>query len=518
MADEATMGRLLSASIRRHARLPAVRDGRRSMTYAEMADWSGRLANLLRARGLVQGDRVAVLAEDTVEGIAAYLGVWLAGCSVVHVNARLAAPEVQYIVEDAEVRALLHTPGLADLVADLDRLEDLAFVSDLDDAEGARFGIALGSASTVPPPVTTKPEDCAIVGYTSGTSGRPKGAIASHRAVVLISRLAPYMYRIPPRSTTAYSGSLSFIGSVWGQAFPHLYVGGTVRLLGHYQVDSWFAAIREERANFTYVPTPLVPDFTAGIEAEPKLLEHLTTVFHAGSLTPRPQVEALIDVIGERYVETYGSTEMIGSATATTPEMFTRSCEAADIYSSGGRPVACAEVWIEAEDGSRVDPGVEGEIVAKVDTGFDGYWNAEEKTAEAMRGGGFHSGDVGYFDDAGFLYVSGRRSEMIVSGGMNVYPAEVERVILSDPGVREVAVFGVPHPRWGEGVVAAVVADPGAAIDEDGIVELCRGQLASYKKPTRVALVGRLPLNAARKVDKRALTQLFEDDLDFGGR
>lgn len=509
MSQGTTMGQLLTASARRYSDQPAVRDARRTLSYRELLVWSGRLANLLRARGLAEGDRVAIAAEDVAEGVAAYLGVWLAGCTVVHVNVRLAAPEVQHVLDDSEARGLIYTDGLDALVAGLERLDELVFVSNLDDREKAEFGAAMAASSSQPPAISTQPDDCAILGYTSGTSGRPKGAVASHRAVVLCTRLAPYSYRIPPRSRIAYSGSLCFIGSVWGQVFPHLYVGGMVRLLGRYDVDRWFAAIREDRSTFTYVPTPLIPDFVDRVEAEPAILDHLATVFHTGSLAARSQVEALIDVIGERYVETYGSTELIGSATATTPEMFTRGCGAADIYASGGIPVPCAEVWVESEDGERVPPGTEGEVVVDVETRFDGYWNAPEKTAEALRGGGFHTGDLGYLDDAGFLYISGRRSELIVSGGMNVYPAEVERVILSDPAVREVAVFGIPHPRWGEGVAAAVVPEPGAALDAEHIIALCREQLASYKKPTAVVLVDELPVNAARKVDKRALGKLY---------
>jgi acyl-CoA synthetase (AMP-forming)/AMP-acid ligase II len=136
---------------------------------------------------------------------------------------------------------------------------------------------------------------------------------------------------------------------------------------------------------------------------------------------------------------------------------------------------------------------------------LDGYWKAPEKTAEALRGGAFHTGDGGYIDEAGFVYVSGRRSELIVSGGMNVYPAEIERVLLGHPAVDAAAVFGVPHERWGEGVGAAIVLRRGASIDDAGIVAHCRSELASYKKPTRVWFVEELPLTAGRKIDKRAL-------------
>ena len=509
MSHDRTMAELMSATVRRNRRSPALVDADRSMTYEEMFEWAARLANVLRANGLRQGDHVAVIAEDTVEGVAAYIGTWLAGCTVIHVNARHAPPEVRYVLEDSGAKALLYTGGLEALVDAVDGLEDLAFVSSLDDREGSAFGTALRAAPTAPPAITTQAGDRAIVGYTSGTSGRPKGAIASHRAVVLCCRVAPYAFSMPLRSRMAYSGSLSFIGSVWAQVFPHLYIGGMVRLMGRYDVDTWFAAMREDRSTFTYLPTPLIPDFVERVKAEPGVLDHLAVVFHSGSLAPRPQVEALVDAIGGRYVETYGSTEMIGSATATTPAMYTGACEATDILASAGTPIPGSEVWLEREDGSRPTTGEEGEIVICADTSVDGYWNAPEKTAETFRGGAFHSGDVGFFDEAGFLYISGRRSELIVSGGMNVYPAEVERVILADPAVRDAAVFGAPHPRWGEGVAAAIVREPGADLDAERVVEICLGQLASYKKPTKVVFVDELPVNASRKVDKRALTARY---------
>lgn len=509
MSKEMTMAALFLSSVRRHGELEAVKDSRRCMTYAELGRWATKTANLLRAQGVRQGDHVAIAAEDNVDGLAAYFGVWLAGGTVVTVNARLAAPEVQYVIEDSEARALLYTGGLAGTVTDLTGLEDLAYVAEVDDSPGARFGGEHAAASDRLPELSTSPGDRAILGYTSGTTGRPKGAVASHRAVTLCTQTAPYLYRIQRRGRLAYSGSLSFIGSVWGQVFPHLYVGGMVRLLGRYEIDSWLAAIADERCTFTYLPTPLFPDFTSAVESDRSILDHLGTVFHSGSLAPRPQVEALVDVIGERYVETYGSTEMIGSATATTPEMFTRGCAAHDIFSSAGQPVPSADVWIESEKGERLATGVEGEVVVHADSSFDGYWNAPEKTAETVRGGGFHTGDVGYFDEAGFMYVTGRRAELIISGGMNVYPAEVERVILSDPRVREAAVFGVPHARWGEGVAAAVVAEPGADLDEERVVAVCRDQLASYKKPTSVIFLEKLPVSAGLKVDKKLLREQF---------
>jgi fatty-acyl-CoA synthase len=508
-AVSTTIGGMFGDFARRYGDLPMLADASRTVTYRELYDVAGRIANALRAAGVEPGDRVAVFCDDRIEAVEALAGCWLAGGVVVHINARLAAPEVRYQLEDSEARALCFTPAQRETVDRIEGLEDLAALWELDHAAGSAYATLLEAASPAPPPEARSAEDAAIIGYTSGTSGRPKGAVVSHRALTLCSRVMPLHVGIPLRSRHAYSVSLAFVGSVWGQVLPHFYVGGMVRLLGQYDVESWFAAMRADRSTYTYLPTPMFGDFAEQLRLDPGILQHLTSVMHAGSLAPRPQVEEMTALLGDRYVETYGMTEIVGSVTATTPGDYTGATEAEDVFASAGRTVPTARAWIIRQDGSVADPGEEGEIVAEADTAFSGYFNDEAKTADVFDGRSFRTGDAGRIDAAGYLYVTGRRSELILSGGMNVYPAEVERALLSLAGIRQAAVIGMPHERWGETVVAAVVADPAAGLDAEAVIAHCRAELASYKKPTRVEFVGQIPLNAGQKIDKQALKELF---------
>lgn len=506
-----TIGGLLRASALRHANRVAVVDDERSLTYRQWLDRSARLANGFRAAGIAPGDRVAVMAHDTVGALEVYFGVWLAGATLVQVNARLAAPELLYQLQNATISGLLWTPDLAGVVEGVSGLEDVALQCVIDPAAGSPYEAMIKSGASTAPAESRTPQDSAIIGYTSGTSGRPKGAVVSHGTLTLSTRLSAYNIRVGRYSRMAFSASLSFCAAIWGQVLPHLYVGGMVRLLGRYDVDSWIDHIRRDRSNWTFIPTPLMVDFADGIAREPGILDHLVTAMHAGSVAPRPHLARAIEVLGGRYLETYGMTEVVGCISATIASDYDEACSAQDILTSAGRPVANASAWIEREDGSLAAVGEEGEIVAAVEPAFDGYWQDPEGTASVYSNGVFRTGDGGRFDEHGYLYVTGRTADMIVSGGMNVYPAEVERVLAMLPEVRQAAVFGVPHPRWLEGVAAAIVLAPGATLDRGTVLEHCRRELAGYKKPTRIEFVSELPLLGSQKVDKRQLKERFAD-------
>jgi fatty-acyl-CoA synthase len=308
----------------------------------------------------------------------------------------------------------------------------------------------------------------------------------------------------------ANPGSLQFSAPWWALLLPHVYVGGYVRLLGKYTMDSWFDQMEADRSTYTYVPSPLIPDFTEQAKRRPECLRWLQTVLHSSSVAPREHLQALAEVVGDRFIEAYGSTETVGSVLASTRDDLRGGCDADDIFASAGRPVPTTEVWIADAEGNRISPGSDqvGEIVAASDTLFTEYWNQPEKTAEAFDGPAFRTGDLGRVDAAGYFYVVGRKTELIISGGANVYPAEVERVLIGMDGIADCAVFGVPHERWGEAVTAAVVSAPGAELSELQVIEFVRERLASYKKPTSVVFMEELPRNASLKVQKHVLRQI----------
>lgn len=504
-----TLDRLMLNAVRRYADEPALIDDTTTLTYREMGDIAVRLAHVLTEEGVAHGGRVAVLSEDRVEVMPAYLAGWILGATVVHVNARLAVAEIQYIVDDSEPEVLLFTSGLREQVGQL----SLGVTREVLELDGDTLQARLRSASNELPAPTARGEDIAVIGYTSGTTGRPKGAMASHQALTGNCRVAPFNLGIPSRSRMAYSGSVSFVASFWSMVFAHLYVGGVVRFLGHYDLDRWFDVMHRERSNWTYCPSPLLTGFAERLEAEPELLDHLESVMHTGSIGHPREIERAVRAMQGRFVEAFGSTEVVAPVACTAPWMYRGAVPGDRVFASAGRAMPTAELWVAREDGSRAEIGEEGFIHARSDVGFDGYLNDPEKTAATIIDGAIRTGDMGAMDEVGRLFVSGRQAELIVSGGMNVYPAEVERVILEHPGVKEVAVVGLPHERWGTSVSAAVVLRPGAKVSADEIVQWCRRYLASYKKPTTVSFLTELPQNPSRKIDKLRLR-----DALLGGR
>jgi acyl-CoA synthetase (AMP-forming)/AMP-acid ligase II len=510
-----TLGGMLRSAGRRFAHRLAVTDAAgRERTYAQLLERGARFANVLRGLGAGPGDHVASMVEDRSEAVEVYVGVMLAGCVLVHVNARYSAPELVHLLRDGEVRVLVHTSGLAQVVADAAVQADLRAIISIGGARGFEavdYETAVASASVVAPPEQRVPEDMAILAYTSGTTGRPKGAIVSHRSVVSCSRVAPYYYGLEPGSRIAYAASFSFVGTVWAQVFPALWMGGTVDILGRVDADQWVDRIARTGAAFTYVSSPRIGEFTSALRHRPDAVQALRTVMHSGSAAPRRLLTELFDVVGDRLTEHWGSTEIVGSLTATMPCDYGSQSAAEDVFSSVGRPLPSADVAIVGADGSPAEPGVAGEMLVRSDSMFSGYWHALEKTNEAFVDGWYRTADIGYRDTAGYVYLVGRSVELIVSGGANVYPAEVERVIQEMDAVDRVAVFGLPHDRWGETVVAAVVPRPGLTVTQLEVTGYCASQLAGYKKPTRVFVVDDLPTNASQKLDRNALRQRYTE-------
>jgi long-chain acyl-CoA synthetase len=512
-----TLGGMLRAAGRRYAGRLAVTDrAGRDLTYAQLLERGARFANALRRLGIAPGKRVAAMLEDRSEAVEVHVGIMLAGCVVVHVSARHTAAELTHVLRDSGANALVHTPGVAGVVAEvvsqLDQSELRAVIgidrsSELDELD---YDDLLAGASPVPPADDRVPEDLAILAYTSGTTGRPKGAMVSHRSVIGCARVAPYYYGLDPGSRIAYSASFSFIGTVWAQVFPALWMGGVADIMGKVDAQEWVDRIVRGRAQFTYVSSPRITEFTDAIRRRPEALQTLRTVMHSGSAVTRSHAIELFEVVGNRLQEHWGTTEVVGSLTATRPSDYGALGVADDIFSSVGRALPSADVMVADEDGNPAAPDTAGELWVRTDSMFSRYWKAPDKNADAFRDGWFRTADIGYQDGAGYFYLVGRSADLIVSGGANVYPAEVERVIQEMSGVQQVAVFGLPHERWGETVVAAVVTRPGACVSEAQVVAHCAGQLAGYKKPTRVLFVPDLPVNASQKLDRRALRARYE--------
>jgi acyl-CoA synthetase (AMP-forming)/AMP-acid ligase II len=313
--------------------------------------------------------------------------------------------------------------------------------------------------------------------------------------------------RIPHYSRLAYIGSLGYAAPWWTMILPHLYAGGMVNLIPDYTVESWFRTMAEDRTTYTYVPSPLIGEFVAAGHRQPDVIAQLETVNHSASVATRQEIDQLVGLVGDKYFHGWGATELVGVGTCLTRNDVVGRGEAEDVRVCVGRPAPTTRLVALDDAGDELPRGREhvGEFAVEIDTIFSGYWNDPEQTAAAFSDGRYLTGDVGWVDDHGYAYIVDRKRDMIVSGGANVYPAEIERVLRGLDGIADVAVFGVPHERWGETVAAAVVCRAGAALTEEEVIGFARANLASFKKPTSVVFLPELPRNASQKVRKDVL-------------
>jgi len=503
-------GEQLARIARRSPQRVAFRFEGTDRTFAELDDRVTRLANALAGRGAAKGDRIAVLMTNRIEVAESYLACARLGAVCVPVNFRLVADEVSYIIADSGSRALVVDAGLAELAAQVRRGGSPAVCLVTGGAAAAAgdgaedYEQVLSAASPEPPLVDVDEHDPAFIMYTSGTTGRPKGAVLSHFNLVMNTYNMIATMGIVGDDEVWLSGlPLFHIGGLDG-ILPYLLLGGTSVILpsGQFDAAQVVDLFEQERINGCY----FVPTQWQEICAVPGVRERnlvLRRISWGASVAPPSVLQAMAETFpGVPNFNAFGQTEM-SSVTCVL-----RGEDAVRKMGSVGTPVVNVEVRIV--DDEMKDMGIDevGEIVYRGPTVMQGYWDKPDATDEAFRGGWFHSGDLVRRDPEGYIYVVDRKKDMIISGGENIYSAEVEAAIDAHPGVREVAVIGVPHDRWVETPCAIVVpVDPANPPTEAEIIEWCKERLASYKKPTQVVVIDLLPRNASGKVLKTRLRE-----------
>jgi fatty-acyl-CoA synthase len=497
----------------------AVEDIRgRARTYRDLDLRSTRLANALLGKGMGQGDRVAAWMETSVEYVELYVAAAKAGLSIVPVNTLHTASETETQLLDATPRALFFSESVAPLMSDVGGLDDLPLLVALGSRRRGKdesYEALIESASETPVSKRTPQSMPVVLGYTSGTTGRPKGAILTGSSIASAARITALSYRLPLRATVAYTPSMSFVATVISFMVTTFYLGGTILLAGKWDTERLLHLVETQTVDWTYVPSPYIEHFTQMASDRPKAISDLKTLVHAGSKVDRSVLQELVAVVGDRFVEAWGMTENSGAlVTCTTRDDFRGDCGARDVYASVGCPSVESLVEIVDDRGDSLPHDAEtvGELVVQSPALMQGYWRNPTATRNVLRAGWYHTGDLGSIDEAGYVYISDRRSDLIVSGGINVYPSEVEAVITSHPAVSQCAVVGVPHERWGQTVVAVVVPLKDSSPSEEDVVFHCRSRLASYKKPTRVYFVRGLPRTTSNKVKRNIVRDWVADE------
>ncbi|NMO02642.1 long-chain-fatty-acid--CoA ligase [Gordonia sp. TBRC 11910] len=461
------------------------------------------------ATGIEPGDRIAFLDKNNLTCLETTLGAALTGAANAVINFRLSAAEIGYIINDAQAKIVIVGPEFAELVdglrASLPTVQRVIVTGGDDD----EYEAWLAAGSEAFEPVAFDPDTCFLQLYTSGTTGHPKGAMLTHRS-------------LDAHNAAAVAGFNFTADSVNMVAMPLFHVGGSSWSLAGISVGAQTVVVRE------VVPTAVLDEIEArGVThaffvpavygfflAEPRVADRdysrVRCLGYGGSPMPLPTMRACLQTWPRAdFYQVYGMTEMSGVFSVLGPDDH-RDAAHPERLVSAGRPLPGTTVKVVDSDGNTLPVGEVGEFWTQSQQHMLGYWGRPEATAEALVGDDWlRTGDAGRMDDGGYLFISDRVKDMIISGGENVYPAEVERVVIEHAAVADVAVIGVPDDKWGETVKAVVVLVDGASVTEAELIVHCRAQLAGYKTPKSVDFLSELPRNPTGKVLKREIRKKY---------
>jgi acyl-CoA synthetase (AMP-forming)/AMP-acid ligase II len=482
-------------------------------TFGELDERSNRLANALLGKGLVKGDRVAIWLTNTLEYMDSYLACAKAGLVVVQINIRHKPAEAQYQLENSGAKAIIFCDTVVQYVDELNLVGNFLTVTiGKQHVKGSvAFENFLVQGANVMPQAP-EDDDLLVIGYTSGTTGFPKGAELTHHSVKTLGQTNALTNRYAMASTQVFGLSLSFTAGIPAHVLTHMWVGGTTVLMDEWDTELLVESIAKHKATFTIIPSPPIVEFCGLVDAAPKKVESLNAVLHSSSKAPPEHLAMLVNSLGPRLVEGWGMTENSGGLLAAT-----RASDyinpRPDIFESTGIAAPDAIVDIIDEDGNLLphDGEAVGQLVAHSSSLARGYWGNPEATAKSFVNGWYNTGDLGRMTPDGYIYMIDRRNDLISSGGMNVYPSEIERIILSIPGVTLCAVVAAPHERWGQTPVAFVISNDDS-LSTETIKEVCKKELADYKLPSEIRIEKQLPTNTSGKILKHELRDRLENE------
>jgi acyl-CoA synthetase (AMP-forming)/AMP-acid ligase II len=493
---------------RRYPAKVAVRYGQAGLTWAALDERADRLGSYLLGRGLATGDRVAVSARNCLEWPELVFGLAKAGLVLVPVNIRHSPDEVGHVLGDSGARAAIVHHDQVERHGQT--LSGLGFLLEIGGSEaGQDYEAALSTGRAADPtPSSLTDSDVQFILYTSGTTGRPKGVVNQHRG--MLAQVLDTTISTEARHTDVMLATTPFFtagGMV--RTLSWLYLGQTMIIHPRFDAEAVLDEIERSRVTFTtFIPTMLHRTLRMLEDGPPRDMSSLRRISYGSAPVPTGLAERAMKLLGCDLQQRYGLTEAGGQVTILGPaEHRAAIAGRTSLLTSCGRETPHAEIRIRDDEGLELPPGEIGEIVIRCDSSALGYWNNPEQTARTFRPDGLWSGDLGRLDADGYLHIEGRRTDMIISGGFNVYPAELERVLSGHHQVDLAAVVGVPDQEWGETPVAVIVAKGAvdAAAFEAELRGLCREQLADYKQPRKFVFRTELPLGPAGKVLKREL-------------
>ncbi|GII30428.1 long-chain-fatty-acid--CoA ligase [Planotetraspora mira] len=474
-----------------------------SFTYSQVDEMSGRVAASLRGLGLEPGDRVAVHLPNLPEFLFSYFAILKAGLIMVPLNPLLHASEIAYHLEDSGARVLITFASIAEPAAKAAGTVPTYVVTlpgDDERPEGTLPYAELYAAADTGEIETTDADDTAVLLYTSGTTGRPKGAELTHFQLYMNCTVGGELFGFRDDDIGLAVLPLFHVFGLSSVLNVAVRFGGTVALVPRFEVGPVVEAIERHRCTiFSGVPTMYFAMLQA--DTSGRDLASLRVGVSGGAAIPGEILRAFEEKFpGVVILEGYGLSE---TASTTT---FNISAEQRKVGSIG-KPIWGVQTMIVDEEERPLPPGPDqvGEIVVRGHNVMKGYWNRPEDTAQVFRGGWFHTGDLAYADDDGYLFVVDRKKDLIIRGGYNVYPREVEEILYTHPAISGAAVIGRPDMRLGEEVVACVTLHPGAVVTEQEVIAFCREHLAAYKYPREIRFLDALPVGPTGKILKKEL-------------
>lgn len=479
----------LRRAARRWPDREALRDGAHVIGFAALDERVNRLARHLVRAGVAPGDRVATFLPNSIPHVVAQQAILRSGAAWVGINRRLAPPEVAFMLEHAGVRIVL---------ADGDGLEGAERVLDVSGGDAVLERL-LAAESALPPSVAVGPSDVARLRYTSGTTGRPKAAVLTHGcALASLRNLLAELHELGSDDTVAHVAPLTHASEAL--LAPAFWRGARSLLCREFDPDAFRAMIARERVTMLFLVPTMIASLIERGESE-DVFRSLRTLVYGAAPIPDDVLTRALATLGPVLLQIYGLSECPFPITTLRKEDHLDPAR----RGSCGLPTALNEVEVIDADGRSLPAGEVGTIAVRGPQLMREYWQDPAATAAALVDGWLRTGDLGRLDDAGFLTLVDRSDDVIISGGFNVYPREVEVVLEAHPAVAEAAVVGVPHERWGRGVAAWVVCKPTASAHEQELIDFCRARLAGYKKPLQVTFVPSLPKSSTGKLLRREL-------------
>ena len=505
------IGTLLTKSARTYPDNSAIIHGKRRITYAQFNERANRLANVLNDYGIKQGDNVAILQYNYPETLESIFACFKAGIGAVPINFRLHPKESAFIIDHSQSRAVIISPEFNESLLEVRKLmPNVELIITTREATGELqdYESLLAKADSAWTDVAVAPDDLAWLFYTSGTTGMPKGAMLTHRNMLaMIMNFYADMAPLGPDDAILHAAPLSHGSGIYG--LPNIAKAATNVILDSKSFDPElvFQTIEKYRISNMFAAPTMIKLLVESDAVDRYDHSSLKCLNYGGAPMYVEDLKRALHKLGPCLVQLYGQGESPMTITYLPhrDHVVNGAPEQEKRLSSTGIERTNVEVKIFDADDQEMSPGEIGEVVTRSDLVMQGYWRNPEATADTIRYGWLHTGDVGYLDERGYLFLMDRSKDMIITGGENVYPREIEEVLLTHPAVREAAVFGIPDPRWGEAIKAVVATYSDQQVSAEELISFCKDNLAGYKKPKSIDFTDELPKNNYGKILKRVL-------------